>query len=220
MRGKPTMFYGALLLAGANLAMQGAAMLFRVYLSRTVGAAGLGLLQLILTVGGLALTVGVSGARVTAMYLCAEELGQRRIRGVGRVLQACTSYCLCAGSLAGLTLIVGADYIALRWIGDARAASGIRLLGLFLPADCLCAVLTGYFTASGRIWQLVSIEGFERLASIVLTVLLLLSRFGIGDKYLFFLTSIRILVHITQSHTCLHLVDILSSGAAGAEGVP
>ena len=173
MRGKPTMFYGALLLAGANLAMQGAAMLFRVYLSRTVGAAGLGLLQLILTVGGLALTVGVSGARVTAMYLCAEELGQRRSRGVGRVLQACTSYCLCAGCLAGLTLILGADYIALRWIGDARAASGIRLLGLFLPADCLCAVLTGFFTASGRIWQLVGIEGFERLASIVLTVLLL-----------------------------------------------
>ena len=173
MRGKPTMFYGALLLAGANLAMQGVAMLFRVYLSRTVGAAGLGLLQLILTVGGLALTVGVSGARVTAMYLCAEELGQRRSRGVGRVLQACTSYCLCAGCLAGLTLIVGADYIALRWIGDARAAASIRLLGLFLPADCLCAVLTGYFTASGRIWQLVGIEGFERLASIVLTVLLL-----------------------------------------------
>ena len=118
----------------ALLAMQGVAMLFRVYLSRTVGAAGLGLLQLILTVGGLALTVGVSGARVTAMYLCAEELGQRRSRGVGRVLQACTSYCLCAGCLAGLTLILGADYIALRWIGDARAASGIRLLGLFLPA--------------------------------------------------------------------------------------
>ena len=173
MRGKPTMFYGALLLAGANLALQGVAMLFRVYLSRTVGAAGLGLLQLILTVGGLALTVGVSGARVTAMYLCAEELGQRRIRGVGRVLQACTGYCLCAGCLAGLALLLGADFLALRWIGDARAAASIRLLGLFLPADCLCAVLTGYFTASGRIWQLVGIEGFERLASSVLTGLLL-----------------------------------------------
>ena len=135
MRGKPTLFYGALLLAGANLALQGVAMLFRVYLSRTVGAAGLGLLQLILTVGGLALTVGVSGARVTAMYLCAEELGQRRIRGVGRVLQACTGYCLCAGCLAGLALLLGADFLALRWIGDARAAASIRLLGLFWKGD-------------------------------------------------------------------------------------
>ncbi len=173
MRGKPTMFYGALLLAGANLALQGVAMLFRVYLSRKVGAAGLGLMQLILTMGGRALTVGVSGARVTAMYLCAEEIGLRRAGGVRRVLQACTRYCLCASTVAGLALMLGAEFIALRWIGDIRAASSIRLLGVFLPADCLFAVLTGYFTASGRIWQLVGIEGFERAASIVLTVLLL-----------------------------------------------
>ena len=98
---KPTIFYGALLLSGANLALQGVSMLFRIWLSRKVGAEGLGLMQLILSVGALAMTVGISGARVAALYLCAEELGLRRVRGVARVLEACVRYALACSMAAG-----------------------------------------------------------------------------------------------------------------------
>ena len=175
---KLTIFYGALLLSGANLALQGVSMLFRIWLSRTVGAEGLGLMQLILSVGALAMTVGVSGARVTAMYLCAEEQGLRRERGVARVVGACARYGIAASMTAGLALILGAELIAAHWIGNTGAAASLRLLGLFLPADCLCAILTGWFTASGRIWPLVAVEGFERIASIGMTVLLLRTSAG------------------------------------------
>ena len=146
---------------------------FRVWLSRAVGAAGLGLLQLIWSVGALALTVGVSGVRITAMYLCAEELGRDRLRGVRRVLDACARYGLVMSVLAGTGLIAGADLLARRWIGDAAAASSLRVLGLFLPAECMCAVFSGWFTASGRIGRLVAVEAIERILSIGLTVLFL-----------------------------------------------
>ena len=167
------MLGGALVLAGANLAMQGVSMLFRVWLSRRVGAAGLGLVQLVLSVGGLAMTAGVSGARVATLYLCAEELGLGRSRGVARVLEACLRYGLAASMAAGLALILGADLLARRWIRDAAAAGSLRLLGLFLPADCLGAILSGWFTASGRVGRLVGVQALERGASIALTVLLL-----------------------------------------------
>ena len=167
------MWGGALVLAGANLVMQGVSMLFRVWLSRRVGAAGLGLVQLVLSVGGLAMTAGVSGARVAALYLCAEELGLRRSRGVARVLLACVRYGLVASMAAGLALILGADLLARRWIRDAAAAGSLRLLGLFLPADCLGAILSGWFTAPGRVGRLVGVQALERGASIALTVLLL-----------------------------------------------
>ena len=173
MRDRPSIFYGTLLLAGVNIALQGVAMGFRVWLSRTVGAAGLGLLQLIWSVGALALTVGVSGVRITAMYLCAEELGRDRPGGVRRVLDACAEFGLVMGVLAGTGLIAGADLLAGRWIGDAAAAASLRMLGLFLPAECICAVLSGWFTASGRIGQLVAVEAIERILSIGLTVLFL-----------------------------------------------
>ena len=173
MRDRPSIVFGTLLLAGANIALQGAAMGFRVWLSRRVGAAGLGLLQLVLSVGALARTAGVSGARVAALYLCAGELGRGRPGGVRRALEACARYCLAMSTAAGLFLLLGANVLAARWIGDGAAAPALRLLGLFLPADCLGAVLGGYFTAAGRIRQLVAAEALERVVSIGLTVLLL-----------------------------------------------
>lgn len=76
------MLRSALLLTLANLAMRGVTMLFQVYLTGQVGAAGVGLLQLIMTVHSFAVTVGTSGIRVAAMYLSAQEYGLRRFGGV------------------------------------------------------------------------------------------------------------------------------------------
>ena len=71
---KRSIFYNALLLTGVNLLLRGVSMVFQVYLSRRIGAAGVGLLQLVLTVETAAITFGLSGARVAAMYLCARGI--------------------------------------------------------------------------------------------------------------------------------------------------
>ena len=86
------MFYGALLLTGANLVLRLAGMSFQVYLSGRVGAAGVGLLQLVLSVRALAFTLGSAGARTCALYLSAEALGRRR--SVRPALAGCVWYCL------------------------------------------------------------------------------------------------------------------------------
>lgn len=173
LRSKPTIFYGTLLLSGVNLLLQAIAMVFQIYLSRAIGAAGLGLLQLILSVGGMALTVGVSGIRITAMYLCAEEIGRKRLGGVRSVLRSCMRYGLVMSVFAGLSLFLFSEPLANGWIGDSRAADSLRILGIFLPVNCLCSVLTGYFTAAGRVGELCRVEIGERLGYILLTVALL-----------------------------------------------
>ena len=61
------MLRSALLLTLANFAMRGVSMVFQVYLTGQVGAAGVGLLQLIMTVHAFSVTVGTSGIRVAAM---------------------------------------------------------------------------------------------------------------------------------------------------------
>ena len=48
-----------------------------------------------LTVETAAITFGLSGARVAAMYLCAEEYGRRRLDGVRSAL----AHCLCFGAV-------------------------------------------------------------------------------------------------------------------------
>lgn len=173
LRRKGTIFYNTLLLTGINLLLRGLTMTFSVYLSRRIGAEGLGLFQLIGTVGGLAMTFGLSGARVSAMYLCAEEYGLRRYDGVRQAMRCCLIYGTAVSLLAGTLLFLFADKISLCWLADAQAADSLRILAIFLPVNCLCSILGGYYTACDKIRELVGIEIGERLASLLLTVILL-----------------------------------------------
>ena len=70
---KLPIFYSALLLTGVNLLLRLVGTSFQVYLSGRIGAAGIGLLQLVLSVGSFAMVAGIAGVRTAAMYLTAEE---------------------------------------------------------------------------------------------------------------------------------------------------
>ena len=106
-----------LLLTAANLAIRFVSMLFQVYLSARLGAAGLGLMQLISSVGMLAMTLGCAGVRVAAMYLTAEELGRKRPENVARILSACFAYSILCSGGAALFLYTMAPRLAENWIG-------------------------------------------------------------------------------------------------------
>ena len=75
---KNTLLGSALMLTAVNLMLRFGGTAFQVWLSGRIGAAGIGLLQLILSVNMLALTLGAAGGRTTAMYLTAEALGRKR----------------------------------------------------------------------------------------------------------------------------------------------
>ncbi len=165
------MFYGALLLTGANLLLRLVSMSFQVYLSGRIGAAGVGLLQLILSVRMLAFTLGSAGVRTCALYLSAESLG--RGRGVRPVLSGCFQYGLffALPTAAGLWLLT--PRIAGSWIGNAAGEEALRAFALFLPIGCLNGVMTGLFTAAGRLRTLVAVEFLEQGCAMAVTFALL-----------------------------------------------
>ena len=168
-RGMP-IFYSALLLTGVNLLLRMVSTSFQVYISGRIGPAGVGLLQLVLSVGALATTAGIAGIRTATMYLTAEELGKRKPQNVPWVLSGCMLYSsLCSIAVAAL-LYIFAPVIAQRWIGDERTAGALRLLALTLPLTCLCGCMTGYFTAANRIGTLAAVEVAEQLCAMGVTL--------------------------------------------------
>ena len=162
-----------LLLSLASVWMRGVSMLFQVWLSNRLGAAGVGLLQLILTVGMLAATVGAAGVRVASMYLVAEERGKRRPEGIRQAMSRCLIYGGILSSAAAVALYFAAPTIGEKWIADSDAVGALQLLALFLPAGCLCAVLSGWFTACVKIRQLTRIEVVGQLGTLALAALFL-----------------------------------------------
>ena len=133
-------FYSALMLTGVNLLLRLAGTSFQVYISGRIGAAGVGLLQLVMSVGGLAMTAGMAGIRTTTMYLTAEELGRKQLGNVTWVLSGCFGYSIVCSAIVSIGLYIFAPYLASHWIGDVRTVAAIRSYAAFftgkLPVRC------------------------------------------------------------------------------------
>lgn len=166
-------FYSALMLTGVNLLLRLVSTSFQVYISGRIGAAGVGLLQLVMSVGMLAMTAGIAGIRTTTMYLTAEELGRKRTGTVIWVLSGCCLYSIVCSGVVALGLYCFAPQIAASWIGNIHTVGAIRLFAAFLPVTCLCGVMIGYFTAANRISILAFVEVAEQLLSMVVTICVL-----------------------------------------------
>lgn len=174
------MFYGALLLTGANLALRLISTGFQVYLSGRMGAAGIGLLQLIFSVAGLSYTMGSAGIRISAMYLSAEALGRNRPQAIGALLSGCFRYSLCFSLPVALCLWFFAPAVAAHWLDNPAAGPCLRIYALSLPLACLGGILSGCFTAAGKIRSLVTVEFLEQGCSMAVTVFLLSRSAGSG----------------------------------------
>jgi len=171
-RGKP-IFYSALMLTGVNLLLRFVGTSFQVYISARLGPSGVGLLQLVMSVGSLAMVAAIAGVRTAAMYLTAEELGKGRKHTVTWVLSGCFGYSILISASISIGLYLFAPQIAESWIRDARTVDALRLFAAFLPLACLCAVMTGYFTAANRIGTLAAVEIVEQLCAMAVTMVCL-----------------------------------------------
>ncbi len=175
-----TLVRNTLLLTGVSLCMQAVGMIFQSWLARNLGAAGLGLWQLTLSLVNLWATFAISGIRFASTRLVAEELG----RGSTGSIRAAMGRCLCYGGLSGLLagalLRLLAEPLGFLWIGDARTVRALGIASLAMPCISLSASLSGYFTACGRVWKAALVHLAEQIAGIVL-VMLFLRRAASGD---------------------------------------
>lgn len=169
---KMPIFYGALLLTGVNL-LRFVGTSFQVYLSGRIGAEGIGLLQLVMSVGSMAMVAGMGGIRTATMYLTAEELGRKHPERVVWVLSGCILYSVTISSFISLGIYHFSPFIATNWIRRTDTASAIRLFAAFLPVNCLCGVMVGYFTGADRIGTLAAVEVAEQLLNMLCTIALL-----------------------------------------------
>lgn len=140
----------AAVLTGTGFVLRAAGMALRVYLAGVLGAEGMGLYQLVLTVYGLAATVASAGLTAAAARVCAGA----SVAGPGHARAAAgrmTLWAALLGGAAGLVLAALAGPAARGWIGDGRTAAPLRVLAAGLPATAASAVLRGYFLARRQV---------------------------------------------------------------------
>jgi len=170
---KRHLLYNTALLTASSILMQGIGMAFQVWLVGRIGAAGIGLYQLVLSVTGLCATFAISGIRFASTRLVAEELGMERPGGVRAAMGRCLAYGAFFGAAAGFILWELAEPVGFLWIGDARTVRSLRLSAVSMPCISLCSSMSGYFTACGRVWKPTLIHLIEQLSGIALVAFFL-----------------------------------------------
>ena len=154
------------LLTGSSLAMNAISMAFQVWLAGRIGSAGIGLYQLVLSVAFLCTTFAVSGLRFPATRLVSEDLGHERSWSVAAAMRRCFAYSLFFGLSAMAVLFSFAEPIGFLWIGDARTVKSLKLIAFSMPFLSLSSVMSGYFTACGRVWKPTVVHLGEQLITI------------------------------------------------------
>lgn len=143
---------------------------FQIFISNSIGAEGVGLFQLIMSVNALAITVATSGVRFAVTRLTAEVIGEGRQRDARKVVNCCFIYAGIFSVIAFLLVFSGAEYLAEFWAGDIRTAMPIRIYSFGLVFISITSVTGGYFTAVGHIGRSALIQLAEQLIMIALTV--------------------------------------------------
>lgn len=159
-------------LTAAALFMRTVGVSFNVYLTNQLGAAGIGLFQLVMTVFSMAITFASSGIRLATTRMVVDAVSKDSA-DVKKVLHRClTSILLTACAVAAL-LYGTADWISLHWLFDARTVRPLQMLAFSLPFIAMSAALSGYFTAIRKAGAYAGVQVLEQLVRVAATAFFL-----------------------------------------------
>ena len=142
---KRNLLINLILLTASTMTLGFIAMAFRVYLSNKIGAEGMGLFQLIMSINVVCQTLAISGIRVTMTRLVAEELGKGNTQLVKNIVTKGLLYTLFFSILTGTLLFNLSGFISTVWIQDERAIILLKILLCFLLFVGISCCFNGYF---------------------------------------------------------------------------
>ena len=148
---RTSMLYGTLVLTLTSIVSQFLGFIYRIFLSRLIGAEVMGLYQLIMPVFSVLLSLTAVGLTAAVSNLSSQYHAMGRPAVIGQVLRRCLACFVLLFAAVAAAVAVLYDPISVYLLGDARTQLGLLLL---LP----CLLLTGvenlhkhYFYGTGSI---------------------------------------------------------------------
>ena len=146
---------------------------YRIYISQQIGAAGMGLYQLIMSVYALCKTFATAGLSVALTRLIGRQCSCGSRAGVRRILSSTLCWSALMGAMIGSVMFFGAGGLAGALVKQPAAASSFRILAFGMPFMAMSACFSGYFLARGRVGGMCLAQVAEQVARIGFVVLAL-----------------------------------------------
>lgn len=136
---------GALILTTASVITRILGFIYRIYMSNTIGAEGMGLYQLVVPVYSLAWSISCSGFTTTVSKLVAAENAKREYGNMGRILKQALLITVAIGTVLSVVTYSAADFIGASILKDSRTIMSLRILAAAFPFMAAASSIRGYF---------------------------------------------------------------------------
>lgn len=171
---KNSLVSGTLILTFTGILSRMIGFYYKIFLSRTIGAEGLGIYQLIFPVFSLLISVSVAGIQTAISRYCAQCETDRQARGY-----------LYAGLFLSLSLSLicmaavhrNAEWIGTNMLAEERCIELLRIMSWSLPFACIHSCINGYYygkkktvipAVSQLLEQVIRVGGVYLIAQIAL----------------------------------------------------
>ena len=141
---KSSLITGTLLLTIAGVLTRIIGFFYRIFLSRVIGAEGLGIYQLTAPVMALGFAITSTGIQTAISRFVSNEIGKKNPGGARSYLFCGLWLSLLLSVLFSVILWKNTDFIARAWLGDARCAPLLSILSLSFVPSCIHACINGY----------------------------------------------------------------------------
>lgn len=142
---KSSFITGTLLLTLAGVLTRIIGFFYRIFLSRIIGAEGLGIYQLISPVMALGFAITAAGIQTSISRFVSTEIGRKNPTGAKLYLYTGLFLSLFLSSVTSFFIWKQASFIAGTWLGDARCAPLLSVLSLSFVPSCIHACINGYY---------------------------------------------------------------------------
>lgn len=171
MKRKKQFIKNVLILTVVSLLMRTVSFSFNVYIANKIGASGMGLFALIMSVYNFGVTFSASGINLASTKVIAEEIAKGKSKSAA--VRKCILYALFFGIVAFLLIFFLSPFFANTIVGDERIEIPLKILSVSLPCVAVSFALGGYFTATGKVYKNSIVQVTEQIIKIVSAVVLL-----------------------------------------------
>lgn len=178
MARKQRILYGAVVLMASTIMTRLVGLFFRIYLSNTIGAEGMGLFQIIFSFYSLSLTFATSGISTAVSQLVAEQNAMRSRDKIKKIMSTSMLIAFILSSIVAVIVVLFAKPFSIHILKDPRTQLSIYAFAPSLVFISVSACIKGYYYGINDVVKPASSEFIEQFIRMVCIVFLL----GISAK--------------------------------------
>lgn len=165
------------ILTFTSIIMQSISIFFNVFISNKIGAEGIGLFTLIISVYSFFITLATSGINLTATRIVSEEMAKDNKKGSLKAMAECLILSFCFGLISSTILLLTSNFIVNVCFKNKITKLPLYIISVALPFISMSSAINGYFSATRKVFKSVISQIIGQLitiffASMFLTLLL------------------------------------------------